>query len=92
MLTSEKYQLFANNRDKLLNENTDLSQWNYYKNLYPITEQTLTYCATSLKIVGDFHAFIRQWWFQAKLEEFMNYQENKSTGFYWRKLYTLEET
>ena len=61
LLTTEKYQLFVNNQDRLLNKNTDLSQWNYYKNLYPIVEQTLTYCATSLKIADDFQAFIRQW-------------------------------
>ena len=93
MKTNERYQQFAEERNKLLNDNIDLSTYDWYVNLIPGAEKALTEYATLLecKNVPAFITFIRQWWFEANLVGFAHYQNNESTDFYWRRLLTQNE-
>lgn len=61
MKTNERYAHLAEERNKLLNDNVDLTTFNWYENLVPIAEQALTDYATILNIknIQNFIAFIR---------------------------------
>ena len=61
MKTNERYAHLAEKRNKLLNDNVDLTTFNWYENLVPIAEQALTDYATILNIknIQNFIAFIR---------------------------------
>ena len=61
MKTNERYAHLAEERNKLLNDNVDLTTFNWYENLVPIAEPALTDYATILNIknIQNFIAFIR---------------------------------
>ena len=61
MKTNERYAHLAEERNKLLNDNVDLTTFNWYENLVPIAEQALTDYATILNIknIQNFIASIR---------------------------------
>ena len=93
MQTNERYAQFVEERNRLMNE--DRSEYDWYQNLIPGAEKTLTEYAFSLEtenIPAFITFFIRQYWFEANLMGFAKYQSNESTYFYWRRLLTHNET
>ena len=88
--TNERFAQFVEIRDEIMNSDFDFLKYDWYENLIPIAEETLKKYATLLEFsaVDEFIQFIRYWWFEEKLEGFLNYYDNENTDFYWRRLST----
>ena len=77
MQTNERYAQFVEERNRLMNE--DLSEYDWYENIIPGSEKTLTEYASSLEtenVPSFITFFIRQYWFEANFMGFAKYQSN----------------